>query len=69
MEAQRRKSRRTCSRAVPLSKTERRRAKIDVASMNSLENVGDAGDDVADLVDVAEELEARGARGRGWWTR
>ena len=35
---------------VPLSKTERRRAKATTRSMNSLANVGDFGDDVADLV-------------------
>ena len=50
---------------VPLSKTERRRAKATTRSMNSLQNVGDFGDDVADLVDVAEELEGqRGKRQR-----
>ena len=32
---------------VPLSKTERRRAKATTRSMNSLQNVGDFGDDVA----------------------
>ena len=47
---------------VPLSKTERRRAKATTRSMNSLANVGDFGDDVADLVEVAEELE--GQRGK-----
>ena len=47
---------------VPLSKTERRRAKATTRSMNSLQNVGDFGDDVADLVEVAEELE--GQRGK-----
>ena len=50
---------------VPLSKTERRRAKATTRSMNSLANVGDFGDDVADLVEVAEELEGqRGKRQR-----
>ena len=50
---------------VPLSKTERRRAKATTRSMNSLQNVGDFGDDVADLVEVAEELEGqRGKRQR-----
>lgn len=49
---------------VPLSKTERRRAKATTRSMNSLANVGDFGDDVADLVEVAEELEAQGASKR-----
>ena len=44
---------------VPLSKTERRRAKATTRSMNSLANVGDFGDDVADLVEVAEELEGQ----------
>ena len=44
---------------VPLSKTERRRAKATTRSMNALAQVGDFGDDVADLVEVAEELEGR----------
>ena len=54
-----RRLRRIFSRAVPLSKTERRRAKATTRSMNALAQVGDFGDDVADLVEVAEELEGR----------
>mmetsp|Transcript_14785 Transcript_14785/g.48848 ORF Transcript_14785/g.48848 Transcript_14785/m.48848 type:complete len:256 (-) Transcript_14785:1685-2452(-) len=50
---------------VPLSKTERRRAKATSRSMNSLANVGDFGDDVADLVEVAEALEKSGGAAAG----
>ena len=50
---------------VPLSKTERRRAKATSRSTNSLANVGDFGDDVADLVEVAEALEKSGGAAAG----